>query len=137
MANLGLKRVGAATGYSRSTLCSDLDFMDTFYLGDGWSADGSKEDGVRQLDYYSSSFALQYAPLLYAKLEERVDPERCERYRECARLFARCVATLRVLLSGMTMHCACSPTLSPLARTKETSQCISTPKAARSPLVVA
>jgi hypothetical protein len=64
----------------------DLDHLDTFYLGDGWSRDGPP--GVHQLDYYSGSFAIQYAQLVYSKLAQKEDPIRCEEYRDRARKFA-------------------------------------------------
>lgn len=72
--------------YSQKQLKADLDHLDTFYLGDGWSRDGPP--GVRQLDYYSSSFAIQVAQLIYSKLAQDEDPERCEEYRDRARKFA-------------------------------------------------
>ncbi|KIO29308.1 hypothetical protein M407DRAFT_70645 [Tulasnella calospora MUT 4182] len=84
-ANLGLSKINAP--YSATQLKADLDHLDTFYLGDGWSRDGPA--GVRQLDYYSGSFAIQYAQLVYSKLAAKEDPERCEEYREKARLFAK------------------------------------------------
>jgi DUF2264 C-terminal domain/Uncharacterized protein conserved in bacteria (DUF2264) len=40
------------------------------------------------LDYYSSSFAIQFAQLVYAKLAVDEDPERCKDYRQRANLFA-------------------------------------------------
>ena len=84
-ANLGLSKIGAP--YSQDQLKADLDHLDTFYLGDGWSRDGPA--GVKQLDYYSGSFAIQYAQLVYSKLAEKEDPARCEEYRDRARQFAR------------------------------------------------
>ncbi|KDQ10402.1 hypothetical protein BOTBODRAFT_163974 [Botryobasidium botryosum FD-172 SS1] len=83
-ANLGLSKVGSP--YSKDQLKADLDHLDTFYLGDGWSRDGPP--GVRQLDYYSGSFAIQFAQLIYSKLAEKDDPERCEEYRDRARKYA-------------------------------------------------
>lgn len=72
--------------FSQTQLKADLDHLDTFYLGDGWSRDGPP--GVRQLDYYSSSFAIQVAQLIYSKLADKEDPVRCEEYRDRARKFA-------------------------------------------------
>ena len=66
---------------------ADLDHLDTFYIGDGWSRDGP--EGIVQLDYYSSSFAIQYAQLVYSKLAQAEDPVRCEEFRKRARLFAQ------------------------------------------------
>lgn len=66
---------------------ADLDHLDTFYIGDGWSRDGP--EGIVQLDYYSSSFAIQYAQLVYSKLAQADDPVRCEEFRNRAKLFAQ------------------------------------------------
>ncbi|CAG7855189.1 SubName: Full=Uncharacterized protein {ECO:0000313/EMBL:CCA73525.1} [Serendipita indica DSM 11827] len=83
-ANLGLRSVGRP--YSEAQLKADLDHLDTFYIGNGWSRDGPP--GVLQLDYYSSSFAIHFAQLVYSKLAAKEDPERCEEYRDRARKFA-------------------------------------------------
>lgn len=65
---------------------ADLDHLDTFYIGEGWSRDGP--EGVVQLDYYSSSFAIQFAQLVYSKLMREEDPVRSEEYRNRAVKFA-------------------------------------------------
>ncbi|EJD54761.1 hypothetical protein AURDEDRAFT_156540 [Auricularia subglabra TFB-10046 SS5] len=83
-ANLGLSRVGSKH-FSASRLSKDLDRLDSYYISDGWSRDGP--DGL-QLDYYSSSFAIQFAQLVYAKLAEKDDPERSKAYKERAARFA-------------------------------------------------
>ncbi len=67
-------------------MLADLDHLDTFYAGGGWSRDGPET--VCQFDYYSSSFAIQFAQLVYSKLMENEDPKRCEEYRQKARAFA-------------------------------------------------
>lgn len=82
--NLGLAKVGAP--HDRVRMLKDLDHLDTFYLGDGWSRDGP--EGVRQLDYYSGSFAIQYAQLVYAKLAGKEDPVRAQEYKKRAARFA-------------------------------------------------
>ncbi|PPR00178.1 hypothetical protein CVT24_005076 [Panaeolus cyanescens] len=84
-ANLGLSRAGSPR-FDAKRMKADLDHLDTFYIGDGWSRDGP--EGVIQLDYYSSSFAIQFAQLVYSKLAQADDPERCEEYRNRARKFA-------------------------------------------------
>ena len=66
---------------------ADMDHLDTFYIQDGWSRDGP--EGIVQLDYYSSSFAIQYAQLVYSKLAQTEDPNRCAEYRKRAQLFAQ------------------------------------------------
>lgn len=83
-ANLGLRRNGAP--YSLSRIEADMDHLDTFHVGGGWSNDGPKSH--HQMDYYSGSFAIQFLQLLYAKLAGDFDQPRAERYRERARQFA-------------------------------------------------
>ncbi|KAF5349109.1 hypothetical protein D9756_009450 [Leucocoprinus leucothites] len=77
-ANLGLSKVGSPK-FDAKRMKADLDHLDTFYIG----------DGVIQLDYYSSSFAIQFAQLVYSRLAQDEDPERCEEYRNRARIFAQ------------------------------------------------
>ncbi|KAJ8468640.1 hypothetical protein ONZ51_g9516 [Trametes cubensis] len=84
-ANLGLSKVGSPR-FDAKRMKADLDHLDTFYIGEGWSRDGP--EGVVQLDYYSSSFAIQYAQLVYSKLAQNEDPERCAEFRNRARKFA-------------------------------------------------
>lgn len=85
-ANLGLSKAGSPK-FDAARMKADLDHLDTFYIGGGWSRDGP--EGVIQLDYYSSSFAIQYAQLVYSKLAQDVDPERCQEYRNRAKAFAQ------------------------------------------------
>jgi hypothetical protein len=66
----------------------DLDKMEQFYLGQGWAADGMWNDEGRQADYYSGSFAIQFSQLIYVKMAQDLDPERCVRFRHRARAFA-------------------------------------------------
>ncbi|KAK1138751.1 hypothetical protein N8T08_002016 [Aspergillus melleus] len=83
-ANLGLRRNGAP--YSLARIEADMDHLDTFHVGGGWSNDGPKSH--HQMDYYSGSFAIQFLQLLYAKLAADFDQPRAERYKERARNFA-------------------------------------------------
>ncbi|KAF9882723.1 hypothetical protein FE257_005341 [Aspergillus nanangensis] len=83
-ANLGLRRNGAP--YSLSRIEADMDHLDTFHVGGGWSNDGPKSH--HQMDYYSGSFAIQFLQLLYSKLAGDFDQPRAERYRERAKQFA-------------------------------------------------
>ncbi|KIY46646.1 hypothetical protein FISHEDRAFT_46929 [Fistulina hepatica ATCC 64428] len=85
-ANLGLGKVGSPR-YDPVRMKKDLDHLDTFYIGGGWSRDGP--EGVVQLDYYSSSFAIQYSQLIYSKLQQADDPVRCKEYRRRAYKFAQ------------------------------------------------
>ena len=83
-ANLGLKANHAP--YSHERIEADMNHLDTFHRGDGWSNDGP--DGYTQMDYYSGSFAIQYLQLLYSKLAGDFDPERAKEYRKRARSYA-------------------------------------------------
>jgi hypothetical protein len=83
-ANLGLKANDAP--YSHERIGADMDHLDTFHRGDGWSNDGP--EGYTQMDYYSGSFAIQYLQLLYSKLAGDFDPKRAAEYRKRARSFA-------------------------------------------------
>lgn len=87
-ANLGLKKNGGR--FSQERLDKDIEHLDTFYRGGGWSNDGPQ--GVWQMDYYSSSFAIHFLQLLYARIagedgeRERDRKEEFKRRaRECAR----------------------------------------------------
>lgn len=66
-----------------------LDILDTFYLGDGWSSDGVWSEERKQADYYSGSFALQFAPLIFVRFAPGYDPNRTNRYKDQAKDFAR------------------------------------------------
>src|SRR6266481_3943758 len=46
-ANLGLSKVGSSR-FDPKRMQADLDHLDTFYIGDGWSRDGP--EGVIQLE---------------------------------------------------------------------------------------
>ncbi|KAF8982581.1 hypothetical protein BDQ17DRAFT_1394045 [Cyathus striatus] len=76
-ANMGLHKVGSSL-YNAKRMLADLDHLDTFYIGGGWSRD----------DYYSSSFAIQFAQLTYSRLMQSEDPARCAEYRNRAKNFA-------------------------------------------------
>lgn len=77
----------------------DLARLDSFQLaphpptGDdlvgsaGWSRDGP--EGVMQLDYYSGSFAIQFAQMVYAKMCAESDPKRAASYRQRAQDYVR------------------------------------------------
>ncbi|KKA27751.1 hypothetical protein TD95_001288 [Thielaviopsis punctulata] len=82
-ANLGLKAVGGH--FSQDRLDQDIRHLDTFYRGDGWSNDGP--EGIHQMDYYSSSFAIHFLQLLYARLCPE-DTERVQEFKKRAQLAA-------------------------------------------------
>ncbi|KAF1977548.1 hypothetical protein BU23DRAFT_660042 [Bimuria novae-zelandiae CBS 107.79] len=89
MTNLALVKVcGVPFDTVRAYLKDDLDQMENFYLDEGWSADGIWGDGGRQADYYSGSFAIQFSQLLYMKMAEQIDPDRCRKFRDRAVAFA-------------------------------------------------
>ncbi|KAI4654329.1 uncharacterized protein J4E78_007374 [Alternaria triticimaculans] len=89
MTNLALIKVcDVPKEHGLDAMKADLDLMEQFYRGDGWAADGIWSDGGRQADYYSGSFAIQFSQLIYAKMAQDLDPERCERFRSRAKEFA-------------------------------------------------
>ncbi|WWC86401.1 uncharacterized protein L201_001277 [Kwoniella dendrophila CBS 6074] len=94
-ANLALRTVGSDF-HNAEQMEKDLQRLEEFQLpphdkegndsaSAGWSRDGPED--VKQLDYYSSSFAIQPAQMIYAKLAAKTDPERAEKYRQRARDF--------------------------------------------------
>ena len=87
MVNLALRSVGAE--WNRPLMEADLERLDTFYLADGWYADGPHHQGTggRRGDYYVG-MALQFYALLYIRLAPDLDPARTETYRQRAREFA-------------------------------------------------
>lgn len=89
MANLALvKSCNVPYEEVREQMDSDHEILEQFYLGNGWAADGFWNEDGRQADYYSSSFAIQFSQLLYVKYAADIDPERCKRFSERARLFS-------------------------------------------------
>ncbi|CAO2655750.1 Nn.00g045530.m01.CDS01 [Neocucurbitaria sp. VM-36] len=89
MTNLALTKVcGVPQDEVLEDMKVDLDLMERFYLDKGWAADGIWNDQGRQADYYSGSFAIQFSQLIYVKMAQDIDPERCERFRNRAINFA-------------------------------------------------
>lgn len=82
LVNLGLLKVGAE--HDKAGMHKALDRLEAFYLGDGWYSDGN----TAQRDYYIP-FAMHYYGLIYAKMAQADDPERAQRFRERAELFAK------------------------------------------------
>lgn len=85
--------LGASTG-TVENIDNDLNTLDTFYVGEGWSSDGLWGDERKQADYYSGSFAIQFARLLFVKTVEEsrnasAYKDRIERYKDEARQFAK------------------------------------------------
>jgi hypothetical protein len=87
--NLALvKALGVPMEEVRNLIDQDLALLDSFYLGDGWSSDGLWGDERKHADYYSGSFALQFAQMLYVRLSDGFDDARAQRYRDQAPMFA-------------------------------------------------
>ncbi|KAK3374006.1 hypothetical protein B0T24DRAFT_625347 [Lasiosphaeria ovina] len=83
-ANLGLKKNGGK--FSQDRLDADIEHLNTFYRGGGWSNDGP--EGIHQMDYYSSSFAIHFLQLLYAKLAGEDEPARAAEFKRRAQACA-------------------------------------------------
>ncbi|CAG0937390.1 hypothetical protein TFLX_06319 [Thermoflexales bacterium] len=82
LVNVGLAHVGAV--HDEAAMHAALDRLEQFYLGDGWYSDGL----TTQRDYYIP-FAFHYYGLIYARLAAPRDPDRAQRFRERATLFAQ------------------------------------------------
>ncbi|KAL5041877.1 hypothetical protein BDW71DRAFT_201020 [Aspergillus fruticulosus] len=86
--NLALTRsLGVPRDGLQDQITADLQTLDTFNIGQGWSSDGSWGDERKQADYYSGSFAIQFAQLLYVRFAGDEDRPRAERYCQSAREF--------------------------------------------------
>jgi hypothetical protein len=86
--NLALtKTLGIARDELQGQIAADLNTLDTFQIGEGWSSDGAWGDERKQADYYSGSFAIQFAQLLYVRFNGDQDHARAEQYRQSARQF--------------------------------------------------
>ncbi len=81
MVNLGFKTIGMP--YNKEVMEQSMSRIDEFYIGDGWYTDGISE----QIDYYIA-FAIHFYSLIYAKVMENEDKERCLVIKERANLFA-------------------------------------------------
>lgn len=88
--NLALvKALRVAREEVRDEIKADFAVLDSFYLGEGWSSDGVWGEERAQADYYSGSFAIQFAQLLFVRFEEGGEyEERVQRYKCQAREFA-------------------------------------------------
>ncbi|KAG7117891.1 hypothetical protein HYQ44_006014 [Verticillium longisporum] len=88
LSNLALTKVlGVPANDVQTQVDKDFAMLDSFYVGEGWSSDSLWSDGRAQADYYSGSFAMQFAPLLYVYFVGG-DSERVTRYRRHANEFA-------------------------------------------------
>lgn len=87
--NLALIRtLGVPRNELQAQINTDFGVLDSFYLKDGWSSDGLWGEERKQADYYSGSFAIQFAQLLFVKYAGDFDPARAEDYRKQAQEFA-------------------------------------------------
>lgn len=82
LVNIALKK--HCMPYSAEQLDTDLERIDSFYLGDGWYRDGIKG----QKDYYVA-FAIHFYGLIYAKIMENDDRERSEKFKARSMKFAK------------------------------------------------
>ncbi|WP_190279408.1 DUF2264 domain-containing protein [Ornithinibacillus gellani] len=82
LVNLGLAKAGMEDNQAANERAFER--IETYYLGDGWYADGQTE----QKDYYVS-FAIHFYCLIYAKMKEKDDPERSALFKERASQFAK------------------------------------------------
>ncbi|KAL3462486.1 hypothetical protein BJX64DRAFT_140587 [Aspergillus heterothallicus] len=86
--NLALvKALGVSRDELQDQIDRDLETLDSFQLDEGWSSDGLWGDERKQADYYSGSFAIQFAQLLYIRFAGEENEVRAERYRQSAREF--------------------------------------------------
>jgi len=78
LVNIGFMNVGRPVNEER--LRSDLDDMEGHYVADGWYF-----DKATQRDYYTL-WAFHYYGLVYARVMDKLEPERAARFRDRARL---------------------------------------------------
>jgi len=89
LVNLALIRVlGVKSDDLEKHINRSFEVLDTFYLGQGWSSDGLWGDERKQADYYSGSFAIQFAQLLFVRFAPDYEEERTRRYKAQAADFA-------------------------------------------------
>lgn len=89
LVNVALKKCGME--YSQEKLLTDLEIIESFYLGDGWYSDGISTKEIPhngQKDYYIS-FAIHFYSLIYAIAMEKEDEVRAEKFRKRAYDFAQ------------------------------------------------
>lgn len=82
LVNVAMKKCGRK--WSEEIVSNDLEKIDSFYLDNGWYFDGYEN----QIDYYIP-FGMHYYGLIYAKAMEKDDPERSNKFKERAKLFAK------------------------------------------------
>ncbi|PSN65478.1 hypothetical protein BS50DRAFT_527895 [Corynespora cassiicola Philippines] len=89
LVNLALVRtLGVSLEEVKGHMEDSFRVLDGFYLSEGWSSDGLWGDDRKQADYYSGSFAIQFAQLLFVRFAPDYDPQRTYRYKKQAAEFA-------------------------------------------------
>lgn len=68
--------------WSQDKMDEDFDFIDNFYMGDGWYCDGSEN----QIDYYVA-FAIHFYGLIYAEFMKEKDEKRSRMLKERSTAF--------------------------------------------------
>ncbi|CAG86636.2 DEHA2D00968p [Debaryomyces hansenii CBS767] len=82
MIDLGLDKVGVT--YDKSLTEAYMADIDTMYIDEGWYGDG----GNNRIDYYNP-FALHFYGMIYYLAMKDRDPERSNKYKSRALLFAK------------------------------------------------
>lgn len=82
MIDLGLEKVGVK--FDKSLTKAYMDDLDIMYIDEGWYGDG----GNNRIDYYNP-FALHFYGMIYYFVMKEKDPERCNKYKSRALLFAK------------------------------------------------
>lgn len=75
LTNMTFRLLGLS--WNEDKVNEDFELIESFYTGDGWYCDGEPS----QIDYYVA-FAIHYYGLIYAKLMEETEPERCRILKE-------------------------------------------------------
>jgi hypothetical protein len=81
MVNLGFKRVGRK--YNEKVVSEAFDAVESYYLSDGWYADGQNA----HVDYYVP-FAIYFYSLIYAAQMKDTDKDFCDKIKSRAKRFA-------------------------------------------------
>lgn len=90
LVNIALvKTLGVPIQEVKHYIDQSLEILDTFYIGEGWSSDGLWCAERKQADYYSGSFAIQFAQLLWIKHAPEYDTQRTEKYKVQAKDFSK------------------------------------------------
>ncbi|PLB44153.1 hypothetical protein P170DRAFT_458846 [Aspergillus steynii IBT 23096] len=88
--NLALvKALGIERDEVQEQMDADFETLESFQIGEGWSSDGLWGDERKQADYYSGSFAIHFAQLLYVRFVGDEDKTRVDEYRRHAKEFGK------------------------------------------------